>query len=453
MLDEIKKMLMRWPFVRRCLPLYHLLLAVAGVLWYGNPSRGMVVIGVTGTKGKSSVVYLLARALEWEGVTTAALSSIEIKVGGYTVPNSTKMTMPGRLFIWQFLARAKRAGCRYAIIEVTSQGILQHRHRFIEFDTMVFTNLQREHIEAHGSYEAYRDAKLAPFKTIAHLVRKMLPWKKDCIKKRIIANIDDVSADFFFSCNADEKIGYGLGAQSVFRSDFTETIVPNSVDYTKGITMAIGGAVARSPLVGRFNAYNLLAVMAVCYTEGIDFDESARRIENISTIPGRFEYVKAGQPFTVIVDYAHTPDSLMELYGAATMLKKNDGTMICVLGCAGGGRDKWKRPEMAALAEKNCDVVIFTNEDPYDEDPNAIVDEMEQGLSAAFKKNTARFTRILERNKALAKAVSLARAGDVLVCSGKGSERWIVTNNGKIPWNEKEVLEKLLQENAKSEKS
>jgi UDP-N-acetylmuramoyl-L-alanyl-D-glutamate--2,6-diaminopimelate ligase len=429
------------------MPFYHLLWAAAGVLWYGDPSRGMVVIGVTGTKGKSSVVYLLARSLEREGVATAALSSIEIKVGEDIRPNTTKMTMPGRLFVWQFLARAKQAGCKYAIIEVTSQGILQHRHRFINFDTMVFTNLQREHIEAHGSYAAYRDAKLAPFRAIAHNKRKVLPWRRDAVKKRIIANIDDVAADFFLSCSADEKIGYGLGAQSVLRSDLTEVIVPRSADYTNGITLTIDDSVIFSPLAGRFNAYNLLAVAAVCYAEGIGFSETASRVKNISTIPGRFEYVAAGQLFAVVVDYAHTPDSLLELYGAAATLRKSGGKMICVLGSAGGGRDKWKRPEMAALAEKNCDVVIFTNEDPYDEDPNAILDEMEKGLSDGFKKNAARSIRILDRREALAKAVSLAHAGDALVSSGKGSEKWIMTKDGKIPWNEKKILEELLTKN------
>jgi len=448
MLDDIKKLFMRWPLLRRLLPVYHFLWAAAGAVWYKNPSRDMVVIGVTGTKGKSSVVYLLSRALEREGVRTAALSSIEIKIGEKITPNNTKMTMPGRLFIWQFLAQAKEAGVKYVIIEVTSQGILQHRHRFIEFDTMVFTNLQPEHIEAHGSYEAYRDAKLAPFKTITYIKRKLLAWKKDPIKKRIIANVDDVSADFFLSCSADEKIGYGLGAQSVFRSDFTDTIVPNAVDYSSGIQMTIGGSAVRSPLVGRFNAYNLLAVISVCYAEGIDFTEAARRIENITTIPGRFEYVVAGQPFTVIVDYAHTPDSLSELYGAAQLLKKKESKMICVLVSPGGGRDKWKRPRMTALAEKNCDIVILTNEDPYDEDPDAILNEMELGLSESFKKNTARFLRILERKDALARALSLAAAGDVVVCSGKGSEKWIMTQNGKVPWNEKKILEGLLTKNS-----
>jgi len=376
---------------------YHYILALLGVIFYCFPSRKIKVIGVAGTNGKTTVVELTTRILEEAGFKVAALSSINFKIGEKIWPNKLKMTMPGRFFIQKFLKQAVNTGCQYAILEVTSEGIKQHRHRFINFGTAVFTNLTPEHIEAHGSFENYQAAKGKLFQATKNIH---------------IINIDDENANYFLQFPAAKKLTYGL---------------------TKG-DVNTQNTQFKLNLIGEFNIYNALAAICAGLSQGIDLGTCQRAIEKVEVIPGRMEEV-ISQPFKVFVDYAFTPNALRKIYETLLKLKiKNQKSkMICVLGACGGGRDKWKRPILGSLAGKYCDEVIVTNEDPYDENPLEIIEQVAKGTNNKAKK-------ILDRREAIKEALKLAKEGDVVVITGKGCEPWICIAKGrKIPWDDREV--------------
>lgn len=398
-------------------PIYHFLLAFFGALVYGFPSRKLTVIGVTGTKGKSSVIYLLNKIFEESGQKVAVISSIQFKIAEKEWTNKLKMTMPGRFQIQKFLNDAVKAGCRFAIIEVTSQGVEQSRHRFINFDTAVFTNLAPEHIEAHGSFEAYKNAKLKFFRYV---------------NNNHVLNKDDKHFEEFSAIPAKSKIIYSF----------------KSLKNT--------GAELNLQIAGDFNLNNAIAAIKTAEIYGINFDIAKRALEKIKSIPGRVEFINEGQSFKVIVDYAHTPDSLVAVYETVEKYKLEsenpDAKMICVLGAAGGGRDKWKRPEFGKIAMEYCDKIILTNEDPYDENPQSILEEIESGFSQvqsssnALDKDQGSYYKILDRREAIKKAIELAEKDDVVIITGKGSELLMMLENGrKIEWNDREVVREELK--------
>ena len=376
---------------------YHFLLAFLGVVLYRFPSQKIGVIGVTGTNGKTTVVNLTTKILEEAGYKVASLSSIKFKIREKEWGNALKMTMPGRFKIQKFLRESVDAGCQYAILEVTSEGIKQHRHRFINFGTAVFTNLTPEHIEAHGSFENYQAAKGKLFQATKNIH---------------IINIDDENANYFLQFPAAKKLTYGL---------------------TKG-DVNTQNTQFKLNLIGEFNIYNALAAICAGLSQGIDLGTCQRAIEKVEVIPGRMEEV-ISQPFKVFVDYAFTPNALRKIYETLLKLKiKNQKSkMICVLGACGGGRDKWKRPVLGEIAAKYCDEVIVTNEDPYDEDPMEIIKQVAKGTQGKAKE-------ILDRREAVREALKLAKPNDVVIITGKGCEPWICVAGGKkIPWDDREV--------------
>lgn len=406
-LNLIKKIIPSFIFIF-FQPTYHYLMAFLAAVFYGFPSRKMTIIGVTGTKGKSSTVYFLSKIFEVAGYKVAALSSIQFKIADKTWVNKSKMTMPGRFQIQKFLADAEKAGCQFAIIEVTSQGIVQSRHRFINFDSAVFTNLAPEHIESHGSFENYKQAKLEFFKYI---------------KNNHIINQNDKYFEEFWNVPAKNKIVYSL-------------------EDVKDLKLQV---------VGDFNLSNAAAAIKTAEIYGIKNNISKKILSEIKFIPGRMEFIEGKQDFNIIIDYAHTPDSLEKVYKSFSNygLRTTDYKLICVLGSAGGGRDKWKRPEMGKIAARYCDEIILTNEDPYDENPFSILEDIEKGFSQTmdYKSPTKNFYKIIDRREAIKKALSLAKKGDIVILTGKGSESSIcVENNKKIPWNEKEIVNLLIGE-------
>jgi len=385
---------------------YHLFLPLLGAVFYRFPSRKLKVIGVTGTNGKSTVVYLITRILEEAGFKVASLSSIKFKIGDKEWPNILKMTMPGRIRLQKFLRQAVEAGCRYAVIEVTSEGIKQHRHRFIDFDVAVFTNLTPEHIEAHGSFEKYKEAKGKLFQACKNIH---------------IINADDPNAEYFLQFPAKQKITFMINGSS--------TAIINNRSRT-AINLDL-------QLPGRFNLYNTAAAIAVGLSQGINPEVCRRAIEKVESIPGRMEKV-VREPYSVIVDYAHTPDALEKVY------KTIKGRKICVLGACGGGRDKWKRPELGKIAAQYCDEIILTNEDPYDENPEKILEEIEKGI-IYFRRSLQKCYKILDRREAIRKALSLAKPGDTVIITGKGSEPWMCVKNKKIPWDDRQIVKEEFQ--------
>ncbi|KKR89245.1 MAG: UDP-N-acetylmuramoyl-L-alanyl-D-glutamate-2,6-diaminopimelate ligase [Candidatus Wolfebacteria bacterium GW2011_GWA2_42_10] len=385
---------------RRLQPPYHFLLVFLGAFIYGFPSGKMIVIGVTGTKGKSTTVYFLSKIFEAAGYKIAALSSIQFKIADEVWINKLKMTMPGRFHIQKFLAKAQKAGCRFAIIEVTSQGVVQSRHKFINFDSAVFTNLAPEHIESHGSFENYKQAKLKFFKNV---------------KNGHIINKDDKYFEEFWNISAKNKIAYSL-------------------EDVKGLKLQIAG---------NFNLSNAAAAIKTAEIYGVENEVSKKTLSEIKSIPGRMEFIEEGQNFQIIIDYAHTPDSLLNVYKT---LQGNQRRLICVFGAAGGGRDKWKRPAMGKIAAQYCDEIILTNEDPYDENPNQILSDIKSGISD-FQFSISNLYEIVDRREAIEKALSLAKKDDIVILTGKGSESSMCVESGKkIPWDEGKIVEEILNQ-------
>ncbi|HUW72174.1 MAG TPA: UDP-N-acetylmuramoyl-L-alanyl-D-glutamate--2,6-diaminopimelate ligase [Candidatus Humimicrobiaceae bacterium] len=395
MRDLIKKFIP--PFL---LDWYHLTLAFLGAFLYGFPSKRLKVIGVTGTNGKSTVVHLTTKILEEAGYRVASLSSIGFKISEKEWPNKLKMTMPGRFKIQKFLRQASSAGCKYVVLEVTSEGIKQYRHKFIDFDAAVFTNLSPEHIEAHGNFENYRAAKGKLFQTT---------------KGTHVINIDDKNAQYFLQFPANKKYTYGLTQGDV---------------NAKNTQLEL-------KLIGDFNLYNALAAICVGLSQRINLEVCQKALEKVEGIPGRMEIV-VKEPFKVLVDYAVTPDALEKLYQTVKKIFSPQ-RIIAVFGSCGGGRDKWRRPALGKIAARYCDKVIITNEDPYDEDPYQILSMIKSGIyKSQFP--TSNFYEILDRREAIRKSLELAKTGDIVVITGKGCEPWICVKGGKkIPWDDREV--------------
>jgi len=414
-LNKIKKIIPSKLF-KAGQPIYHYFLTLTGAIIYKFPSRKLYVIGITGTKGKSTTVEIMNSILEAAGYKTSLSNTIRFKIDEDSKPNKYKMSMPGRFFMQKFLSDSVKAGCTHTVVEITSEGSKQFRHKFIDLDAFVFTNLSPEHIESHGSYEKYREAKL---KIAENLENKT---KNNTI---MVVNGDDIESELFLEKHADKKISYSL-------SD------AKPINLTKGIEMRFGKTTFYSKLEGEFNVYNILAAATLADTLGISHEIIKKGVENLSEVKGRVQKADLGQDFQVIIDYAHTPDSLEKLYLAFPNNKK-----VCVLGNTGGGRDTWKRPVMATIAEKYCDEIILTNEDPYDEDPQKIISEMKNAIKNKPVQNI--LNRRVAINAAIKKAQNIGKDSVVLI-SGKGTDPYIMEeNNKKTPWSDFEVAKEELQ--------
>lgn len=405
--------------------LYHWFWALVGALLCGFPSRKLFVIGVTGTKGKSTTAELIAVILQAAGKRTALLTSVWRAAGDARERNASGNSMPGRGAVQAFLRRAVRAGCTNAVIEVTSQGVAQHRHRFIDWDAAVFLNLSPEHLESHGSFEKYRAAKVAFFASLAHSAKR---------ERWFFVNAGDPNSAYFIA--AGEKVS---GAR---------------------VVKFAGTPAIKNPwFAPDFNRENAAAALAVADALRVPRDVAMGTLERFGGVPGRLEYVQR-EPFTVVVDYAHTPDSLEKVYQylREQIANSKEQRLICVLGSAGGGRDTWKRPAMGEIAARFCNEIILTNEDPYDENPATILGEIEVGFSQIPNSLPTgdlpkgdkfqipkSYRRILNRREAIQAAVVLARPGDTVVITGKGSESWIhVGHRKKVPWSDSETTRAML---------
>lgn len=411
------------PVLELIRPPYHFVLAWFGALLYKHPSRGIKVIAVTGTKGKSTVVELITAILAANGNKVASLSTIQFRIDTDTHPNLYKMTTPGRFFVQRFLREAVDAGCEYAVLEMTSEGAKQFRHKFIEIDALVFTNLSPEHIESHGSFENYKNAKLSIAKAVESSPKQ---------PRYLVANVDDEHGNDFLNFDVDRRLPYSLSDLKLhtLHKDGVSLVFEEVHDE---ITI-------RAPLVGLFNVYNVLAAITLTRELGVTFDVIERALRNLAPVRGRVERIKSpegsSKHITAIVDYAHTPDSLEKLYEAFTDVPK-----IAVLGGTGGGRDSWKRPEMGAIAERHCRYVFLTNEDPYDEDPRSIVEDIAEGVE---DKNKVEI--IMDRRQAIAAALEIAEDGDYVIISGKGTDPYIMGPYGsKEPWSDSSVVRELME--------
>ena len=402
---------------------YHFCWAFLGAMVFGFPSRKIKVIGITGTNGKTTTANLIADILEEGGYKVAVASSIKFKIGKEEQENKLKMTMPGRAVLQKFLREAVKAGCQYAIIEATSEGTLQYRQRFINWQTMVFTNLSPEHIERHKGFENYKKAKGQYFKIC---------------KGTHIINADDANSEYFLQFPSKQKFCYGLKNPNVkiARGE-------NVREEKDGLYFDIENKNFYLPLIGKFNVYNCLAAICVGLSQNVSLEICQKALANSGGAPGRMEEV-IKEPFRVIVDYAFTPNALEQVYST---LRKSTSQLVCVLGACGGGRDKWKRPVLGQIAAKHCDEILITNEDPYDENPMEIIHQVAEGAQGTeflVRKEFGSFhppLKILDRREAIRKALELAEPNDTVIITGKGSEPWLCVENGKkIPWDDRAIV-------------
>lgn len=449
-------------------PAYHWLLAALAAVWYGWPSDKLIVIGVTGTTGKTTSLYLIAKMLNALGFKVGFTSTAMFADGKTEWLNDKKMTMAGRFFTQKMLKKMVKNNCQFAIVETTSQGIEQYRHRFINYDILIFTGLYPEHIEAHGSFENYKLAKGELFKHLKKCRTKYADDKKrivktdsgfkkiesNRVKKTIIVNADDEQAEYFLDFWAEEKWGYKVKSQ---KSKVKSQI--NLVEYGKiknnnqGIKFEVSETEIKLNLLGEYNAANAMTAVCLGLSQGMTLEKIKAGLEKIWSIPGRMELITSPQPFpskgegagfTVIVDYAFEPEALKKIYN--TILKLEHNKIIHVLGSTGGGRDVTRRPKLGALAGKQADIVIVTNEDPYDDDPKAIIDQVAAGAEDAGKFLNQNLFKIEDRREAIKKALSLAQTGDVVLITGKGCEQAICVAEGKkIKWDDREVVKEELK--------
>lgn len=422
------------------LSFYHIVLAVSANIFYGLPSNKLIVVGVTGTSGKSTVIELLAKILEQAGFKVGITSSIKFQINKLERLNDTKMTMVGRFKLQKLIYKMVKAGCNYALIETTSEGIKQYRHLGINYDIAVFTNLFPEHIESHGSFENYKKTKGKLFKRLNNKSTKKFGGKK--IKKVIVANIDDRHVDYFLSFEAQEKYGFAINKS---QNDLASIIVKaDKVKSTvKGLDFLVGRTKFHLPILGSHNVYNALAAITVALSQGINLEVSQKALSQVKAIPGRLEFIDEDQPFKIIVDYAFLPEALEKLYQVVNLLKPKK--IINVLGSTGGGRDISRRPKLGKLAGLRADYVIVTNEDPYDDDPEIIIDQVAEGAIKAGKIIDKNLFKILDRRQAIKKALTLAQAGDIVLITGKGCEQAIAGPKGKlIPWDDRKVIREEL---------
>ncbi|MFA6588216.1 MAG: UDP-N-acetylmuramoyl-L-alanyl-D-glutamate--2,6-diaminopimelate ligase [Patescibacteria group bacterium] len=429
------KRLLRKFIPKPILKIYHSLTARAASVWYGLPSRKMLIIGVTGTKGKSSTVAIISHLLTQLGERVAFFSTVQWGILEKRIPNRSKMTMPGRGELQKFLKRAYLAGCTAVVLEVSSEGLAQGRHLAIAFDGAVFTNLSPEHIEAHGSFRKYREAKERLFASLNRPWRKVINHKK--IPTVIAANIDEKFAFNYLRHAADKHLAWTLNNDPI--KDLQELQIMRTTDISLnefGSRFKLNGENVELPLIGKFNVSNAVAAASILIGFGYDFQKIIQGLKIVPSVPGRMEEVRLNTNFKIFVDYAHEPASLQAAYDTVKLFKPK--RFLTLLGSQGGGRDISKRSVMGALAAKNAEIVIVTNEDPYNEPPEKIISDV---ASAAEKIGKAKVYSITDRREAINKILSLAQPGDVLLLTGKGGEEVMAVANGKlIPWDDRLVI-------------
>ncbi|MFA6105160.1 MAG: UDP-N-acetylmuramyl-tripeptide synthetase [Patescibacteria group bacterium] len=427
------------PLIKMSKKLLHWLIAFFAYWFYSRPSRKIIVIGVTGTKGKSTTSRLVASVLEKGGFKVGLLSTVEFQIGDKHWFNDKKMTMLGRGQIQKMLHDMVMAGCTHVVVETSSEGILQYRHYGLNYDLCVFTNLGSEHAERHGGFENLRNDKGKIFACLKKVCQKKLNGV--VVPKTIVANGDDKEVDYFLSFGADRKYIYGF-TEKTFK-DSESVLAKKVADEDQSFT--IGEEKYTLGLVGDFNVYNGLAAAVVGKSFGIKYELIRDALLGVKLVPGRMEFIEAGQSFKVVVDYAHESMSLTALFNS--LRKMTSGRIISVVGSDGGGRDVQKRSTMGNIAGKMTDIVIITDVNCYDENPAEIAEMLAEGARAAGKHDKIDLFIELDRKTAIQTAFRIATVGDTVAITAKGTEPYIgIANGKKIPWDDREVAKKLLAE-------
>ena len=416
--------------------------ALRANIYYGDPSADIIVIGVTGTKGKTSTCHLMWQTLNALGYKTALISTAGFAIGKDFEVNDMHMTMPGNGLIPKYIHKAVDAGCQYCIIETSSEGIKRYRHAGIKYDIAVFTNLSPEHLPSHGgSFDKYRRTKGRLFATLKKQ-RKTINGKR--IPTMSIVNADDDAADYFLSFPADRKITFSIDKDSSYQAHVKSTDITGSDFTVQNIDYHL-------PLISEYNIYNILPTIALVRELGLAKSRLEEAIAHLQTVPGRAEQIDEGQDFSVLVDYAHESKSFEKIIETGKILLKTPENKIIILwGGVGGGRDKSHRPKMAKLSAELADYVIISDVDPYQDDNEAVVKELVEYTTAAGKILDKNLFGIPDRRQGIAKALSLAKTGDVVLITGKGPEKTMEVKSGPIDWDELAIVRELTREEVKS---
>lgn len=419
---------------------YHLITAMIAAVIYRFPAKQLRVIGVTGTNGKTTTCHMIASILETSGRKVGMTTTISFKINDTIIENTIKMTTANPFVLQKMLRQMVNAGCQDAVVESTSIALDQHRLWGIKFHTVVFTNLTHDHLDYHKTMDNYRKAKELLFSNSPELS---------------VVNSDDPCWSYFYDYPAQQKLTYGLKNPSLVAAKKLYAR-PAGTDFV--LVFGSRQSTINLPLPGEFNVYNALAATTVALGLGIEMEQIVAGLRQVISVPGRMEVIDVGQAFTVIVDYAHTPDALQKVY--ETIKPTVRGRLISVLG-ATGRRDTTKRPILGALAGRFADYVFITNEDPYDEDPLTIINNVAEGVPRGRpkkgrykikKENTEvpfkyRDTgediwwwRVIDRKEAIIRALDMARPQDVVLVTGKGAEKVMAVGDKLIPWSDKEIL-------------
>jgi UDP-N-acetylmuramoyl-L-alanyl-D-glutamate--2,6-diaminopimelate ligase len=420
----------------------HLWYALYGAVKYKHPSEELLVIGVTGTSGKSTTIFLLRQLLEHAGYKVGSLSTIDFYINGKNKLNDEKMTMLGKMKTQEYLAEMVDKGCEVAIVETTSEGQLQFRDRYIAYDFMVLTNLYPEHIEAHGSFANYKQAKLDIFRRAGSRKNKILE-NKEIIKTAFINSDIAEAEEFLHAGNWQKKILFGT-KKSNLTSD--EEFVCGSVESDEnGLHFTVGEYRFDPDLFGAHNAMNILITIAIARQLQINWNVIQKAVHNFKNAPGRNEFIPEAEKFgfKVIVDYAFEPKAMAGLYSVVDLLKPK--RIIHVFGSTGGGRDVSRRFTVGKLVGEKADICIITNEDPYDDDPKKIMEDVASAVRKTGKRDGSNLFIIPDRREAIRRALQIADMGDLVLVTGKGCEQAMCVAGGrKIPWDDREIVREEL---------
>lgn len=410
-------------------PIYHWLLALTGNLVYRFPGRSMIMIGVTGTNGKSTTAELINSVLKANGLKTGMLSTVAIEIAGKRADNTTNRTTLGRWQTPRYLREMLDAGCTHVVVEVASEGLIMHRVWGIPFDIAVYTNLSPEHLNTHKTMENYRNAK-------GLLFTKLAKSKKKGVPKTIIVNADDAEFKYFHAFPAEQKISYGIAKGEVWANNIslgakTEYELVDDVQKFK----------VKSALPAKFNVYNELAAYCVGKALSLNSQKTINGIESVKEVAGRMQEIPNKLGIKIFIDYAVTPDAFELLF---TELRRISQSRIIAVFGATGDRDKAKRPELGKVAGKMTNYTILTDEESYSENPSVIVDSIAEGLETVRKGN---YEIILNRRDAIKRALEIAEPGDTVVVTGMGHQKYRnMGGDKKIEWDEAKVIVEILTE-------
>jgi UDP-N-acetylmuramoyl-L-alanyl-D-glutamate--2,6-diaminopimelate ligase len=416
-------------------------LATAAAWWYGDPSRELGVLGITGTDGKTTTSFLAVAALEAAGFSPGLVSTVATRIGKDHEDNAEHATTPEAPALQATMRAMAAARNRVAVVETTSHGLALERVGGIAYDAAILTNVTHEHLEFHGTWERYRAAKLSLFERLAGPAKTAAgrSWPKVAI-----VNLDDPSAGLFVGAAQEARARvstYGTDPAADVRATGVEE---DPAGLRFDFVAPSGAGRLQLRLAGRFNVHNALAVLAL--GEAWDLDPAAVRggIEGLTRVPGRMERIDAGQPFEVVVDYAHSPASLAAVLDLlAPRAAARGGGLIAVFGSA-GERDLEKRPQMGRIAGERCRLVVVTDEDPRGEDRERILDAIAQGAEDVGRRRGHDLLLIPDRRAAIEAAFEAARSNDVVLLAGKGHERSIIGADGPVPWDEAAVARDVL---------